>query len=381
MTQSKLSLDQIFEAQIRTLALTLRPGTLATYRSAAHRFLDYLHTAFPQVRRLAQLRRDPHLLGWFRWMCEQHPPLHNATRRLRLLCLRRLLEDLAANGHLIQPDLIRREDFPPDEHYLPRPLNAADDQQLQQELRHTDDLFSNALLLTRLTGMRIGECIALPLDCLRQLGPHQWALHVPLGKLHTERLVPADPEIRRIVARMLELRAQTSPARLAVSEGWLLPRRGRQYPLYLSLRAVLADATQRASCSSRITLHQLRHTYATEMLRLGVSLPALMRLLGHKDIRMTLRYLQVTQQDVQREFHLARRNAAHPHRLPTLPIPADTPCADFPGIQQALTATRRLLEMYRRSFPDQKIRRKLQRLDRRLHAVATQLELIAKVEK
>ena len=179
MTQPKLSLDQIFEAHIQTLALTLRPGTLATYRSGVHRFLDYLHTAFPEVRRLAQLRRDPHLLGWFRWLCEQDPPLHNATRRLRLLCLRRLLEDLAANGHVIQPHLIRRQDFPPQAHYLPRPLNADDDQRLQQELRRTDDLFSNALLLTRLTGIRIGECIALPLDCLGQLGADQWALHIP----------------------------------------------------------------------------------------------------------------------------------------------------------------------------------------------------------
>jgi integrase/recombinase XerD len=31
--------------------------------------------------------------------------------------------------------------------------------------------------------------------------------------------------------------------------------------------------------------HQLRHTFATEMIRLGVSLPAVMQLLGHKDIR------------------------------------------------------------------------------------------------
>src|SRR5712691_4950987 len=45
--------------------------------------------------------------------------------------------------------------------------------------------------------------------------------------------------------------------------------------------------------------------YASEMLRLGVSLPALMQLLGRKDIRMTLRYVQVTQQDLQREFHTA----------------------------------------------------------------------------
>ena len=60
---------------------------------------------------------------------------------------------------------------------------------------------------------------------------------------------------------------------------------------------------------------------ATEMLRLGVSLPALMLLLGHKDVRMTLRYVQVTHQGLQREFHLARQNAAPPHRLPIASIP------------------------------------------------------------
>jgi len=58
---------------------------------------------------------------------------------------------------------------------------------LQQELRRTDNLAANALLLIRATGIRIGECLDLSLDCLRQLGPGRWALHVPLGKLHTER--------------------------------------------------------------------------------------------------------------------------------------------------------------------------------------------------
>jgi hypothetical protein len=37
--------------------------------------------------------------------------------------------------------------------------------------------------------------------------------------------------------------------------------------------------------------------------------------------------------------------------------------------------------MYRRSFPDEKIRRQLQRLDRRLLAVTSQLDHIAKAEK
>jgi len=125
----------------------------------------------------------------------------------------------------------------------------------------------------------------------------------------------------------------------------------------------------------------MRHSFATEMLRLGVSLPALMEMLGHKDIRMTLLYVQVTQQDVQREFHQARQNAAHPYRLPTLSVPQVVHTADLPGIMQALAATRHLLEMYRRQVGDEKTRRKLQRLDKRLLAVASQLKQINTDEK
>jgi hypothetical protein len=117
------------------------------------------------------------------------------------------------------------------------------------------------------------------------------------------------------------------------------------------------------------------------MLRLGVSLPALMQLLGHKDIRMTLRYVQVTQQDLQREFHQARQNAAHSHRLPTLALPKDVPSAGLPAICQALEATRHLLEMYRRQLGHEKSRRTLQRLDKRLLTVASELQRIHTEEK
>src|SRR5207253_1292590 len=81
-------------------------------------------------------------------------------------------------------------------------------------LRRTGDLPANALLLTRATGIRIGECLDLALDCLRQVGENQWALHVPIGKLHSERLVPADADVRQMVAGILALRAQAPPAYL-----------------------------------------------------------------------------------------------------------------------------------------------------------------------
>ena len=105
----------------------------------------------------------------------------------------------------------------------------------------------------------------------------------------------------RIVARILALRPLAPHARMAHSEDLLLPRGGSHDALYQTLRLALADATQRAGCSGPVTTHRLRHSFASEMIRLGVSLPALMQLLGHKDIRMTLRYVQVTQLDLQRE--------------------------------------------------------------------------------
>ena len=116
------------------------------------------------------------------------------------------------------------------------------------------------------------------------------------------------------------------------------------------------------------------------MLRLGVGLPALMQLLGHNDIAMTMRYLQVTQQDLQREFHRARQNA--PHCLPPLSLPEHTrAAAGLPAIQQALAAARHLLEMHRRCLIDEKARRQFQLLDRRLRAVGDQLALITTPEK
>ncbi len=111
------------------------------------------------------------------------------------------------------------------------------------------------------------------------------------------------------------------------------------------------------------------------MLRCGISLPALKELMGHKDIRMTLRYLKVTQPDLQREFYRARHNAAQPYCIPSLSVSTDS--SDLPGIRQALAATRHLLEMYRRHLSDDKIGRRLQRLNRRLLDVDQQLQNIA----
>ena len=373
---------KIFEDLIQTLATTLEPGTIPGYRYTSRHFLSYLQTDFPEVCQLSELRRNPHIVGWFRRLCQKPSPLANITRVSHLYRLRRMLHDFSSQGHAVQPGLVLSEDFPPCPRYLPRALSPENDQRLQQELRRSNDLLSSALLLTRGTGIRIGECIDLAENCLRSVGPNQWALHVPLGKLHTERLVPVDAEIRQIVTRILALRAQAPSFQLTRSAGLLLPRSASRNTFYQTIRHALKKTAERAQCPSA-TCHQLRHTFATEMVRLGVSLPALMQLLGHKDIRMTMRYVQVTQLDLQREFHLARHRAVHQHHVPQFSRASVEllTSSDLPGIRAAVTAARHILEMYRRQLQDEEARQKAQRLDKRLLRVAQELDRLATPEK
>ena len=262
MRRSQPTLEQLFEGPIQALATTLQPQTVKQYRACARSFLAYLHARFPRLRKLSQLRRDPHLLGWFRFLCQHDPPLCNLVREARLVQLRRLLRDLADLGHPLPPDLIRRQDFPPRDQYLPRPLSLEEDQRLQQQLRLTDTLESNALRLLRFTGIRIGECIALSIACLQSVNEEQVALHVPLGKLHSERLVPVDEETQCIVARIVELRAQApTPVTLEhEAQAFLLPRY-RRCPGYWEklLRKTLTETARAAGCTSRVTPHRLRH--------------------------------------------------------------------------------------------------------------------------
>ena len=62
--------------------------------------------------------------------------------------------------------------------------------------------------------------------------------------------------------------------------------------------------------------HNLRHTFASDMVRGGISLPALMQLMGHADIQTTLRYVQITPQDVYLQY--ARAVAQHFRPVPRL---------------------------------------------------------------
>jgi integrase len=360
-------LASVFEHAIDSLCAPLSPDTTRHFRGTARNFLSYLGPEHPEVKRLDQLRREPHILGWMSRLRSQVPPLTTASYIHLLLDLRSIFNELAWTKQLSQlAHLLRREDLPRTPQRLPRPLTAEQDQLLQQEFLQRNDLGGNAFLLIRHTGMRIGECADLSFDCLRSTGPGQWAIHVPLGKLKTERMVPVDSLVCELVQRLRFFRfLDPRPA-----DGRLLARPRTKEAIVRQLRDYLHQVCHALGLSTRIVPHQLRHTYATEMLRAGVSFPALMKLLGHTCPEMTMRYLDVGSNDLQREFQLARSKPRHLVPQPKAPLAPLRP--GFDGVIDSLLAAQHVLEMFRRSLPDGALRCSLDRLSNRLTKIVTE---------
>src|SRR5271169_786599 len=365
-------LAPVFDRAIDSLGMALSPESIRQYRGTVRKFLNYLAADHPEVQRLEQLRREPHILGWMSRLHSQVPPLVTASYILRLIGLRGICNELAWTEQLPElAHLIRREDIPRLPQRLPRPLTAEQDQLLQKEFLRRNDLGGNAFLLIRHTGMRIGECADLSSDCLRSTGPNQWAVHVPLGKLKTERMVPVDPFVCEFVHRLRFFRSlDPLPA-----DGRLLAHPGAKETLLRHFRDYLHQVCHSLGLSTRIVPHQLRHTYATEMLRAGVGFPAVMKLLGHTSPEMTMQYLDVTLNDLQRAFELARSKPRH--LIPPAKVTSAPLRTGLGGVLDSLLATQHVLEMFRRALPNGTSRRRLDRLSNRLTKILSEARKLA----
>jgi site-specific recombinase XerD len=365
-------LAAVFDRAVDSRSAALHPDTTRHYRGTTRNFLTYLGALHPEVCSLGQLRRE-HILGWMSRLRSQSPPLATGSCINLLIHLRFIFQELAWTEQLPElAHLIRPGDIPRLPQRLPRPLTAQQDQLLDQELTRRNDLGGNAFLLIRHTGMRIGECADLGYDCLRSTGSDQSAIHVPLGKLQTERMVPVDALVCQFVHRLRFFRfLDPLPA-----DGRLLARPLSKEALVRQLRDYFHQVCHSIGLSTRIVPHQLRHTYATEMLRSGVGLAAVMKLLGHTSSDMTMRYIDVALSDLQREYLTARSQPRH--LVPQPQTALAVPRSGFDGVIDSLRATQHVLEMFRRELPNGASRSCLDRLSNRITKIIAEAAKLGK---
>ena len=184
----------------------------------------------------------------------------------------------------------------------------------------------------------------------RFLAEHDAWLKVPLGKPDTERMVPLDDETVAIIDRITATRSTGRPLphpRTARATQFLFTHHGCQ----LSQTAVRTEPARSAETAGigHATPHQLRHTYATALVNAGVSLQALMALLGHVSPEMTLRHAHLFDSTARAEYerspNLAKARIGAmptPTGRPRIPVTANGGCAsdddwrDAPAIKARL---------------------------------------------
>jgi len=123
-----------------------------------------------------------------------------------------------------------------------------------------------------------------------------------LGKGNKERLIPMPANLLETVRKDLRLeRPETDSAYLfVVLKG---PKRGR--PLTSGGLYKIFRIHRRESGIYKANPHRFRHTFGADMARAGVSIPALMRLMGHAYVQTTMKYVNLFAEDIRDEFNRA----------------------------------------------------------------------------
>jgi site-specific recombinase XerD len=275
---------------IDILQPTRCPSTCCRYRYQLLQFHRWLRTNRLDV---SELNRR-HIMRWLIFRNRQR--LSACTRLSEIIAVRLYLHWLHEQGilHANPDELVRRTDLPKLPKYLPRPLPPQVDQQLQKRLQRSKYPLHKALLLKRKAGLRIGELIGLEFDCIRTDYQGRQFLKVPLGKLNTERLVPLDDATVKLVENLRKRGDKPRQLLMVTVTG-----EKTKYRQYVN---ALRNICQGLDIPDKMTLHRLRHTFATSLLSAGMSLPSLMKLLGHRDWHMTLRYAEITQEAVGKEY-------------------------------------------------------------------------------
>jgi len=281
------------------IALSLQSSSVVVANAGLRLFCRYLVEDHPGTDRFAVVGRTE--IEGFKAFIARHrtaagKPLSTNTVRSRLgmLCtfFDRIIEWDWTDAPTRTP--IFTNDLPKPDEPLPKFLDDADAVRLARAVAAEPDPRRRLVLeLLSRTGIRVGELCALEADAVVRIGDGWW-LRVPLGKLHNDRYVPLHPHL-------LPLLEAWKAGHDDNGTGLLLTNRGRALNRQAVVR-MLNRAGRRAGLG-HLHPHQLRHTLATQAVNRGMRLEAVAALLGHRTLRMTIRYARIANQTVADEYH------------------------------------------------------------------------------
>jgi site-specific recombinase XerD len=146
-----------------------------------------------------------------------------------------------------------------------------------------------ALTTAYAAGLRVSEVVSLK---VANIDSSRMVIRVEQGKGAKDRYVMLSPQLLGILRSYWQL---TRPAH------WLFPGRDADHPLHpTALHGACRSAQAAAGLDKRVTVHTLRHSFATHLLESGTDIRIIQALLGHNNLQTTARYTQVATSTIGR---------------------------------------------------------------------------------
>jgi integrase/recombinase XerD len=257
-------------------ARKLCAGTQRGHIRSCKRFAAFLKRS-PDTATFEDIRRfQLHLAETGVSICSRNI-IMTGLRFLFRVTLRRL--DLAAEiYHLRQPQTI--------------PLVISVDE-AKRLLAVAGSLKARVLLsLSYGCGLRAGEVVRLK---VKHIDSAQSIIRVEQSKGRKDRNVMLSPEMLALLRQWWKVRPSRYDAGLPVQERWLFPSRktpGRPMTTR-HLNRIFHETAEAAGIRKSVTLHALRHSFATHLLERGTDIRIIQALLGHDKLETTARYTRV----------------------------------------------------------------------------------------
>jgi site-specific recombinase XerD len=146
-----------------------------------------------------------------------------------------------------------------------------------------------AILMTAYAaGLRISEVLALRVD---DIDSQRMVIRVRQGKGSKDRYVMLSP---RLLTLLREYWRAHRRRKVYQPSPWLFPGNVLGRPITDgAVYEACEEACRAAGLEKHVTVHTLRHSFATHLLEAGTDLRTIQILLGHRSLNTTARYLHV----------------------------------------------------------------------------------------
>ena len=162
-------------------------------------------------------------------------------------------------------------------------------------------------------GLRAGEIVRLRAG---DIDSAQMIIRIVQGKGRKDRHVMLPPEVLALLRQWWKARATKCDGGVTPEQRWLFPGRGDHQPVTTrQFGRLFKEAAKAAGLRKAVSLHSLRHSFATHLLEDGKDIRLIQALLGHEKLDTTARYTRVATGLIAKvESPLARLSARHHRR-------------------------------------------------------------------